>query len=64
MSDTTDMIMEGFLCQICTGVMPDMSPTDKELADAPKDKNGIPIIESKAPGYPRTCPDCGGKKKR
>ena len=58
MGDIADMMLDGTLCQQCGGLMDDQSPSDEELRNAPRGKDGLPIIESKAPGYPRTCEGC------
>jgi len=58
MGEIADMMLEGFLCQVCGGLMDDMSPTDEEMAKAPRDKKGLPIIDKAGPGYPRTCAGC------
>lgn len=64
MGDIPEMVLDGTLCQVCTGLMPDQSPSDKEFAEATKNEKGQPIIKKVAPGYPRTCPDCGGQKRK
>jgi hypothetical protein len=56
--EIADMMLDGTLCQQCGGIMEDMSPSDEELANAPKDKQGRPIIIREPPGYPRTCGGC------
>lgn len=63
MSDTTDMMLDGTLCQECGELMPDMRPTTAQLKAAPK-KNGIPMIDDiEPPGYPRSCEDCKPTRK-
>ena len=58
MGEIADMMLDGTLCQVCGGLMEDMSPSEEELAAAPKNKEGLPIIDRKAPGHPRTCEGC------
>jgi hypothetical protein len=58
------MMLDGTLCQECGVIMPDMSPSEEELAKAPRNKKGIPIIDRKSPGYPRSCPDCRPPRRR
>lgn len=58
MGEIADMMLDGTLCQVCGGIMDDMSPSDEELAAAPRDKDDLPIIHREAPGFPRTCASC------
>jgi hypothetical protein len=58
MGEIADMMLDGTFCQACGVIMPDMSPTEDQLKNAPKDKEGRPMIEIEPPGYPRTCKDC------
>lgn len=46
MGEISEMVLEGTLCQVCGGLMPDLVPKEEGM-------------ELKAPpGYPRTCPEC------
>lgn len=58
MGEIADMILDGTLCQVCGGLMEDMSPTEEQLAKAPRNKKGLPIIDINPPGHPRTCEGC------
>lgn len=45
MSETTEMIMDGILCDVCGCLMEDLIIEGKNELKEP-------------PGYPRTCEDC------
>lgn len=45
MSENTEMILEGTLCQVCGALMEDLVPDKGNKLKDP-------------PGFPRTCEDC------
>ena len=56
MGDMADMMLDGTLCQVCGGVMPDLS----DAADKAGAVSGGPVVgvDWEPPGYVRTCPEC------
>ena len=51
MSENTELILDGVLCQVCGQLMEDLKPESGSKMD--KRNQLLP-----PPGYPRTCKDC------
>lgn len=57
MGDTSDLMLDGVLCQECGSVFDDMVPNEAEFARAKREKR-MPVSDLGAPGHPRTCRAC------